>query len=85
MSHVSTLESLEAGLLAAQVSLIGQRREGVAFLKVAKDLYRLLSISYVCINIPSPAPRKHFVHCLYSDTCVKQFISGERVRINLAD
>jgi DNA-binding CsgD family transcriptional regulator len=66
-------------------SLVGQRSEGVAFFRTAKDLYRLASVTYFCANIPLTAPTKRYAHCVYSDTCIKQFISTSLVRLDFAD
>jgi DNA-binding CsgD family transcriptional regulator len=66
-------------------SLVGQRTEGVAFFRVAKDLYRLASVTYFCANIPLSAPTKHYAHCVYSDTCIKQFMSKSFVRLDFAN
>jgi DNA-binding CsgD family transcriptional regulator len=66
-------------------SLVGQRREGVAFFRVAKDLYRLRSVTYLCANIPVASPTKCYAHCIYSDTCIKQFISKSFVGFDFAN
>ena len=68
--------------LLSHSSMVSQRAEGVAFFRVAKDLYRLASVTYLCVNIPVGAHRKGYVHCVYSDTCVKQFVSQGRVRLD---
>jgi DNA-binding CsgD family transcriptional regulator len=60
-----------------------ERAEGVAFFKAAKDLYRLADITYVCVNLCILARRKHFAHCFYSDTCVKQFTSQDPIVLSL--
>jgi DNA-binding CsgD family transcriptional regulator len=62
-------------------SLIAERTEGVAFFRAAKDLYRLVSITYVCINIPVAGSLKYRTHCVYSDTFVKQFTGPDAIRI----
>jgi DNA-binding CsgD family transcriptional regulator len=62
-------------------SLVAERNEGVAFFGVAKDLYRLASINYVCINILISGRSKYFTHCVYSDTYVKQFMSSDAIRV----
>jgi DNA-binding CsgD family transcriptional regulator len=69
--------------LEGQSSLLIERPEGVAFFKAAKDLYRLADITYVCANLCLPSPRKHFTHCFYSDTRVKQFVSQIPLRLSL--
>src|SRR5919199_968014 len=53
-----------------------ERTEGVAFLRAAKDLYDLSSITYLCINIPL-RDRTAFAHCLYSDTTVRHVVGGQ--------
>jgi DNA-binding CsgD family transcriptional regulator len=67
--------------LESRCSLIAERAEGVAFFRAAKDLYRLASIKYVCINISSIGRSKYCTHCVYSDTYVKQFSSPDVIRI----
>jgi DNA-binding CsgD family transcriptional regulator len=73
-------ETLQAHLDSC-CSLIAERAEGVAFFRAAKDLYRLGSIKYVCINISTIGRSKYCTHCVYSDTCVKQFSSPDAIRI----
>jgi DNA-binding CsgD family transcriptional regulator len=68
-----------------RASLLGQRMEGVAFFRVAKDLYRLASVTYFCANIPVLAPAKRFAHCVYSDTSIKQFISERSVGLDFVN
>jgi DNA-binding CsgD family transcriptional regulator len=70
--------------LASQSSRIAQRPEGVAFFRAAKDLYRLASITYVCVNIAVVPRRNQYAHCVYSDTCVKQFMSRSPLHIDFA-
>jgi DNA-binding CsgD family transcriptional regulator len=62
-------------LLEGQSSLVIERHEGVAFFKAAKDLYRLNDVTYICANLSVSAHQKHFTHCFYSDTRIKQFAS----------
>ena len=57
----------------------GARRGREAFFRVAKDLYGLASINYVCINISVSGRAKYFTHCVYSDSCVKQFASNDAI------
>jgi DNA-binding CsgD family transcriptional regulator len=68
--------------IAGQSSMVAQRTEGVAFFRAAKDLYRLASITYVCANISAVRRRNQYAHCFYSDTCVKQFISGSPLHLD---
>jgi DNA-binding CsgD family transcriptional regulator len=68
--------------LVSRSSIVSQRAEGVAFFRVAMDLYRLASVTYLCVNIPVGAHRKGYAHCVYSDTCVKQFMSQGRVQLD---
>lgn len=72
-------ETLHAHLVS-HCSLVAERAEGVAFFRAAKDLYQLASITYVCINMSVTGRPKYLTHCMYSDTCVKQFMSNEAVR-----
>jgi DNA-binding CsgD family transcriptional regulator len=72
-------EALQAHLLR-HCTLVAERAEGVAFFLAAKNLYRLANISYACINISVAERSRYFVHCIYSDTRVRQFTSKEPVR-----
>jgi DNA-binding CsgD family transcriptional regulator len=65
--------------------LVAERAEGVAFFLAARDLYGLTSISYVCINMSLAERSKYFVHCVYSDTRVREFSSKEPVRFELTN
>jgi DNA-binding CsgD family transcriptional regulator len=69
--------------IVRQSSPVTQRPEGVAFFKVAKDLYRLANVTYVCVNISVVSRQKHYTHCFYSDTCVRQFISQSLLRLDV--
>jgi len=66
-------------------SLVGERMEGVAFFRAAKDLYRLASMTYFCANIPLPGPTKSYAHCAYSNTCIKQFRSQSFLHLDIAN
>jgi DNA-binding CsgD family transcriptional regulator len=68
--------------LEGQCSLLLERPQGVAFFKAAKDLYRLSEVTYICANL-CVSSRKHFTHCFYSDTSVKQFASQVPLRLSL--
>jgi DNA-binding CsgD family transcriptional regulator len=63
--------------LVSHSSLVTERPEGVAFFRVAKNLYGLSSVSYLSCNITvaARAHQKNYAHCFYSDNCVKQFMS----------
>jgi DNA-binding CsgD family transcriptional regulator len=61
-------------------SMVSHRSEGAAFLRAAKDLYTLNSLTYLCVNLPVRSRRNAFAHCLYSDSCIKQFMSGQQLR-----
>jgi DNA-binding CsgD family transcriptional regulator len=54
-----------------------ERPDGVAFLKVAKSLYPLRSVSYLGLNIPLGPGRTRFVHCAYSDAGVRHCATKE--------
>jgi len=75
-------EALQSHLVG-HCALVAERAEGVAFFLAARQLYRLKSISYVCINISVAERSRVFVHCVYSDTRVKEFTSKEPVRFEL--
>jgi DNA-binding CsgD family transcriptional regulator len=72
-------EALQAHLIS-HCALVAERAEGVAFFLAARDLYRLTTINYACINISIAERSRYFVHCVYSDTRVRQFSSKEPVR-----
>jgi DNA-binding CsgD family transcriptional regulator len=72
-------EALQAHLIS-HCALVAERAEGVAFFLAARDLYRLSNINYACINISVAERSRYFVHCVYSDTRVRQFTSKEPVR-----
>jgi DNA-binding CsgD family transcriptional regulator len=55
------------------------RAEGAAFLKVAKDLYRLTSLAYLGVNIPVISDATRYAHCSYSDSSVTQCVSEAAV------
>jgi DNA-binding CsgD family transcriptional regulator len=67
--------------LASHSSLVSRRDEGVAFFGVAKDLYRLENVTYICVNLPVVARSKHYTHCVYSDTAVSHYMSQQRIEI----
>lgn len=71
-------DSLLQGLIGGADG-IQERREGVAFLRVAKSVYPLTTTSYLGVNIPLGADRKRFAQCMYSDRWVKQCVSREPV------
>jgi DNA-binding CsgD family transcriptional regulator len=79
---LSMFETLHATLLT-QCALVAERAEGVAFFRVAKDLYGLASINYVCINISVNARARYFTHCVYTDACVKQFASNAAIQVEM--
>jgi DNA-binding CsgD family transcriptional regulator len=72
-------EALQAYLMG-HCTLVAERAEGVAFFLAARDLYRLRSITYACINISVAERTRYFIHCIYSDTRVRQFSSKEPIR-----
>jgi DNA-binding CsgD family transcriptional regulator len=76
-------EALQAHLIG-HCALVAERAEGVAFFLAAKDLYRLANIHYACINISVAERSRYFVHCVYSDTRVRQFSSKEPVRFEFS-
>ena len=79
---LSMFETLHATLLT-RCALVAERAEGVAFFRVAKDLYGLASINYVCINISVNARVRYFTHCVYTDACVKQFASNAAIQFEM--
>jgi DNA-binding CsgD family transcriptional regulator len=65
--------------LVGHCSLVAERAEGAAFLRAAKDLYNLIGLKYVCINLPAGGRSRYFTHCVYSDVSVQQFRSSEAI------
>lgn len=72
-------EALQAHLVR-NCALVAERAEGVAFFLAARHLYCLTSLNYICINISVAERSRYFVHCIYSDTRVRQFTSKVPVR-----
>jgi DNA-binding CsgD family transcriptional regulator len=62
--------------LEDRCSLVAERAEGAAFLRAAKDLYDLIGLKYLCINLPAGGRSRYFTHCVYSDISVQQFRSS---------
>lgn len=77
-------EALQAHLVG-NCALVAERPEGVAFFVAARHLYSLTSLNYVCINISVAERSRYFVHCIYSDTRVRQFTSKEPVRFEFTN
>jgi DNA-binding CsgD family transcriptional regulator len=75
-------EALQAQLVSNS-ALVAERAEGVAFFVAARHLYGLTSLNYVCVNISVADRSRYFVHCVYSDTRVRQFTSKEALRFEL--
>src|SRR6266568_9082635 len=71
--------------LVSHTSMVAQRAEGVAFFRVAKDLYRLASVTYFCANISVVTREKCYTHCVYSDTYVRQFVSQIRLYLDFTN
>ncbi|HEY7300257.1 MAG TPA: helix-turn-helix domain-containing protein [Xanthobacteraceae bacterium] len=71
--------------LVNQAEIAGERAEGVAFFRAAKDLYRLATVTYFCANIPVIGSTKCYAHCVYSDTSARQFTSRNIVHLDLPD
>src|SRR3984893_5446623 len=71
--------------LASHASMVGERAEGVAFFRAAKDLYRLANVAYFCANISVVTRGKYYAHCVYSDTAVKQFMSQSPLHLDFAN
>ena len=71
-------ESLLAQLVSRRATL-HQRAHGVAFLRLAKDLYKLCSVAYLGVNIAIARQKSVYVHCTYSDTGVKHCIGNSQI------
>jgi DNA-binding CsgD family transcriptional regulator len=71
--------------VVSHCSLVAERAEGAAFLRAAKDLYSLVSVKYLCINLSAPGRSRYFTHCIYSDTSVQQFRSSDAIHYQQKD
>ena len=71
--------------LVSRSTQVTRREEGVAFFKVAKDLYHVASVCYFCVNIPSAAPQRCYAHCVYSDSGVIHCFSQGRIAVDIVD
>src|SRR5437879_2377097 len=80
MLFVSLLQELVGSAQSVQ-----ERAEGIAFLKVARSLHPLTTISYLGLNIPIGARHKGYVQCNYSDQSVKHCVSRERLPVHRFD
>ena len=67
--------------LAKCSSQVTAREDGVAFFRAAKTLYGVGRLSYCCLNIPVPARRKCYAHCVYSDASVMNCMTEAAVGI----
>ena len=68
--------------LASRSLTVTRREEGVAFFRVARDLYQLAKVTYFCANIPVVARTKHYAHCVYSDSAVCHYTSAHRIDLD---
>jgi DNA-binding CsgD family transcriptional regulator len=71
-------DALLAQLISRSATL-HQRPKGVAFLRLAKDLYKLASVTYLGVNIPVARQKNVYVHCTYSDASVKHCICDRQI------
>ena len=69
--------------LVASGSIENRRAEGVAFFRVAKDLYGIKSVEYLAANISLASRQEHYAHCTYSDIGVRHCISVRPVCVDL--
>ena len=74
-------EALLAQLVSRSATL-HQRPQGVAFLRLAKDLYKLSSVAYLGVNIAIARQKSVYVHCTYSDTSVKHCIGNSQILLH---
>jgi DNA-binding CsgD family transcriptional regulator len=58
---------------------IEERAEGIAFLRVAKSVYPLTTVSYLGLNIPLQTHGRRYIQCTYSDRWAKHCVSKEAV------
>jgi DNA-binding CsgD family transcriptional regulator len=65
--------------LISRTATLHQRPQGVAFLRLAKDLYKLASVGYLGVNIAVARQKNVYVHCTYSDTSVKHCIGNRQI------
>ena len=69
--------------LVGQGSTENRRAEGVAFFRIAKDLYGIQSVEYLAANISLASSQRHYAHCTYSDIGVRHCISVRPVCVDL--
>lgn len=67
--------------LPISTSPVQERSNGAAFLRLAKQLYPVESVTYIAFNIPIADPPRAFLHCSYSDSWAKQCTSAQRVSL----
>jgi DNA-binding CsgD family transcriptional regulator len=65
--------------LISRTATLHQRPQGVAFLRLAKDLYKLTSVGYLGVNIAVARQKNVYVHCTYSDVSVKHCIGNRQI------
>jgi DNA-binding CsgD family transcriptional regulator len=65
--------------LISRTATLHQRPQGVAFLRLAKDLYKLTSVGYLGVNIAVARQKDVYVHCTHSDTSVKHCIGNRQI------
>jgi DNA-binding CsgD family transcriptional regulator len=59
-----------------------RRDEGAAFLKAAKDLYRVDCVGYLCLNLPVGARSPQFGACAYSDASVRHCVGEHTIDVS---
>jgi DNA-binding CsgD family transcriptional regulator len=59
-----------------------ERKQGAAFLRVAREAYPLSSVVYLALNIPiTRDSTTRFIHCVYADAWARHATSRERVNV----
>jgi DNA-binding CsgD family transcriptional regulator len=71
--------------LIRHTATLHHRPQGVAFLRLAKDLYKLTSVGYLGVNIAVARQKNVYVHCTYSDTRVKHCIVNRQITAALCE
>jgi len=65
--------------LPVPTSVVQERSEGAAFLKLAKSIYPVREVVYIAFNIPIARSRQNYLHCTYTDQWAKHCASDDAV------
>jgi DNA-binding CsgD family transcriptional regulator len=65
--------------VVSRTATLHQRPEGVSFLRLAKDLYKLTDVAYLGVDVAVARQKEVYVHCTYSNTSVRYCIGNRLV------